>query len=138
MADTLILPQPTYYKDPSTFEIKLNLSQDNIGDLIKAKSALLESNKMLIQSIKNDDGDLMCSFIFGDQEGFSDKITYNLLGKINKENIELPFNSEIFRDILSANKDSENTTLQINSQGMIKMNFENENIKSEYYMLRIE
>jgi len=138
LADTLILPQPTYYKDPDTFEIKLNLTQDNIGDLVKAKSALLESDKMLIKSSINSDGDPICSFIFGDQEGFSDKITYNMVGEINKNDVELPFNSEIFRDILNVNKDSTQTSLKINSQGMIKMNFQTNDIDSEYYLLRIE
>jgi hypothetical protein len=71
-------------------------------------------------------------------EGFSDKITYNVPCTSYYSNIQLPFNSLIFRDILKSNKDCENAMLKINKDGMMKMNFDSLNIKSEYYLLRNE
>jgi len=138
LADTLILPKATYYEDPDNFEVELELSKENLIDLVKAKNALAESNKMLIKTSQNEDGDPICEFVFGDQEGFSDKITYRMVGEISETGLEVPFNSEMFKDILHVNKDSDITTLKLNSQGMIKLNFENDQILSEYYLLRVE
>jgi hypothetical protein len=138
LADVLVLPKPVYYNEPSDFAIKLELSKENLIDLVKGKNALAESDKMLIQTLKNEDGDPICEFVFGDQEGFSDKITYRMMGEISELDLELPFNSEAFKDILHVNKDSEFTTLNVDSKGMIKLNFENDQIVSEYYLVRTE
>lgn len=138
LADTMVLPKSPYYEDPDNFEVELTLEKEHIQNLVKAKSALVDSNKMLIKTSNNEDGDPICDFIFGDQEGFSDKISYRMNGDISEIGIEIPFNSESFKDILHVNKDSEQTTLKINAEGMVKLNFENESIASEYYLLREE
>ncbi len=41
-------------------------------------------------------------------------------------------------DILNANKDQENGTLKLSKIGMLKLNFNSEDIKSEYFVARNE
>ena len=55
----------------------------------------------------------VCEFIFGDNTGFSNKITYQLNGKITDNNISIPFDSDIFKDILNSNKDHESRYIKI-------------------------
>lgn len=138
LADTMILPKSTYYQDPDTFEVELILEKQDLNNLVKAKKALAESDKMLVVTKQDEDGNNICEFLFGDQEGFSDKITYYMNGSIQMLDIELPFNAEIFKNILNVNKDLIKGTIKINSEGMMKLNFETEYINSEYYMLRTE
>jgi len=138
LADTMVIPKSTYYEDPESWDMEVELSNEDIHGLIKAKSALLESDKMLINSAVDQEIGSRCEFVFGDMEGFSDKITYNVPCTSYYSNIQLPFNSLIFRDILKSNKDCENAMLKINKDGMMKMNFDSLNIKSEYYLLRNE
>ena len=76
LADILILGKNTYYEDPESFEIELDLSKEDIDALIKAKNALTDINSMLITSTTDMDGTNICEFIFGDNTGFSNKITY--------------------------------------------------------------
>lgn len=138
LADTMIIPKSTYYEDPDTWDMQVDLTNEDINGLIKAKSALADSDKMLIQSALDQEGGKRCEFVFGDMEGFSDKISYNIPCSFEETNIQLPFNSLIFRDILKANKDCEEATLRINKEGMMKLNFTNMNLKSEYFLLRNE
>tara|TARA_R100001591_G_scaffold108631_4_gene118288 strand:+ start:837 stop:1562 length:726 start_codon:yes stop_codon:yes gene_type:complete len=139
LADTLILGKNTYYDDPEEgFDIELDLSQEDIDHLIKAKSALSDVNNMLINSTTDIDGNLVCEFIFGDSTGFSNKITYQMNGKVKENDISVPFDSDIFKDILNANKDQENGTLKLAKIGMLKLNFNSEDIKSEYFVARNE
>ena len=37
--------------------------------------------------------------------------------------VRLPFNSDIFKDILNANKDIDNCSINISKQGMMKIAF---------------
>ena len=138
LADILILGKNTYYEDPESFEIELDLSKEDIDALIKAKNALTDINSMLITSTTDMDGTNICEFIFGDNTGFSNRISYQIQGNISKSSIEIPFDSDIFKDILNANKDMDSGTLKLSEVGMLKLNFNSEEIKSEYFVARNE
>ena len=138
LADILILGKNTYYEDPESFEIELELTNEDIDHLIKAKNALAEVSNMLITSTTDMDGTNICEFIFGDNTGFSNKITYQVQGKITKSGIEIPFDSDIFKDILNSNKDMDSGTLKLSEQGMLKLNFYSDEVESEYFVARNE
>ncbi len=138
LADILILGKNTYFEDPDSFEIEIELTSEDITHLIKAKSALTDVNNMLITTTTDFDGDNVCEIIFGDNTGFSTKITYQLRGNITKSDIQIPFDSDIFKDILNANKDMESSTLKISEIGVLKLNFYSEEVNSEYFIARNE
>jgi|TARA_R100000742_G_C4278886_1_gene102348 hypothetical protein len=138
LADILILGKNTYYEDPDSFEMVIDLTNEDIEHLIKAKNALSDVNNMLITSTTDMDGTNICEFIFGDNTGFSNKITYQLQGNISKSGIEIPFDSDVFKDILNSNKDMDNGTLKLTEQGMLKLNFHSEETESEYFIARNE
>lgn len=138
LADPLILPKTTWYEDPEQYEINLNLIQDDVEHLIKAKSALADVDNMLITTNSDFDGNNICEFIFGDNTGFSNKITYQAQGDILQNDINIPFNSNIFTDILKANKDMDGANLQVSIKGMMKLTFQSEDINSYYYIARNE
>lgn len=138
LADILILGKTTWYKDPESYDIELELTSEDIDALIKAKGALLDVNNMLITSTIDHNGDLTCKFIFGDNNEFSNKISYQISGKITKDNISIPFNSDIIKDILNSNKEMVNAKIKISELGMMNIEFTSENIQSSYYIARNE
>ena len=138
LADILILGKNKYYGDPESFEVKLDLTPEDIGRLIKAKSALNDVNNMLITTTTDLDGNNVCEFIFGDNTGFSNKITYQILGDISQTDMSIPFDSEVFKDILNANKDQDGGTLKLSDVGIMKLNFSSKEIESEYFVARNE
>ncbi len=138
LADILILGKDTYHKDAEDYQILLSLTKEDISHLIKAKNALLDVNNMLITTTTDMDGEDICEIIFGDNTGFSNKITYQLRGNIKKNNISLPFDSEIFKDILNSNKDMEVGTLYVSEIGVMKLSFSTKETESEYFVARNE
>jgi|TARA_R100000081_G_scaffold29804_1_gene13626 hypothetical protein len=138
LADTLILGKNTYYNDPDEYEIQLDLTPEDIDHLIKAKNALSEVNSMLITTTTDFDSNNICEFIFGDNTGFSNKISYQMNGKITDNAISIPFDSDIFKDILNSNKDQDSGTLKLSKTGVLKLNFMSDDIKSEYFVARNE
>lgn len=139
LADVLILGKNTYYNDPAKWAIEINLNPEDIDNLIKAKNALADVDNMLISTNKDLDGNYICEFIFGDNTGFSNKITYQItLGTDHVDSFSIPFDSNVFRDILAANKDQESSTLKLSSEGILKLNFYSEDLTSEYFVARNE
>jgi hypothetical protein len=139
LADTLILGKNVWYEDPEDLDIDIILEPEDIDHLIKAKNALGDIDNMLITTTTDFDSNNICEFIFGDNTGFSNKITYQVNnGKIEKNDLSIPFNSDIFKDILNNNKDQSFCTLKLSNTGILKIEFESESIKSEYFVARNE
>ena len=135
LSDALLIGKVGTINMPE-FVVKLNLTSENIDNLIKAKSALSQVDNMLVTTTTNLDGENVCEFIFGDESGHNNKITYQILGDITEQNLKIPFNSDTFKTILNANKDMEEGELNISSMGLIEMKFKSDSISSEYYMVR--
>ena len=116
--------------------VELNLTQEDIINIIKAKSALAQIDNMLVTTTTNLDGDNVVEFVFGDESGHNNKITYQVLGDIKETDIKLPFNSDTFKTILQANKDMDGGKLLLSSMGLIRLDFELDDISSKYFMVR--
>ena len=116
--------------------VELDLTPEDVENLIKAKSALSGVDNMLVTTTKNLDGENVCEFVFGDESGHNNKITYQILGNIQEEGLKIPFNSDMFKTILHSNKDMGGGLLKLSSMGLMSFNFTSEEIESEYFMLR--
>ena len=73
------------------FVVELELTNENVENLIKAKSALSGIDNMLATTTKDLDGVDVCEFIFGDESGHNNKITYQIPGNITDTNLKIPF-----------------------------------------------
>jgi hypothetical protein len=118
------------------YVVELDLTTEDVDNLIRAKSALAQIDNMLITTTENLDGETVCEFVFGDTQGHNNKITYQISGNISNPNIKLPFNSDMFKTILQANKDAEGGTLKLSEMGLMNLKFDSETISSEYFMVR--
>ena len=116
--------------------VELNLTQEDIDNLIKAKSALSGIDNMLITTTTDLDNENVVEFVFGDESGHNNKITYQVKGDIKEQDIKLPFTSDIFKTILHANKDMSGGKMYLSSMGLIQMDFELEDISSRYFIVR--
>ena len=116
--------------------VKLDLTQEDVVNIIKAKSALSQIDNMLVTTTTNLDGENVVEFVFGDESGHNNKITYQVLGDVKETDLKLPFNSDTFKTILQANKDMDGGQLLLSSMGLMRLNFDLDNISSNYFMVR--
>ena len=139
LASPSIIPKISFYKDLD-WDMELDLSRDDIDNLLKAKNALSEYNSLVIEGIKNLDGKTVCQFTFGDNTDFSSKVTYQIDGEVSDEflMLEIPFDSHKLKEILNVNKDSDSTKFYLSSKGLAKFTFDNEEMSSVYYITRNE
>ena len=135
VSDPLLVPKVGTVNIPE-FVVNLDLSKEDIDNLIKAKSALQGIDNMLITTTTNLDGENVCEFVFGDEHGHNNKITYQISGNITEESMKIPYNSDTFKTVIHANKDMEEGTMKISSMGLIEFKFKTDEVSSEYYMVR--
>ncbi len=136
LSDMLLIPKVGSVNEPKEWEVEIELTNEDVSQLIRAKSALSDVDNMVFKTTTDLDGNLVCEVIFGDGHGHSNKITYQLNGNVKEGGINVPFDSSMFKTILSANKDMEEGTLKLAKGGLLQLNFSTENISSEYFMIR--
>lgn len=136
LADSLLIGRTGRVESPDEWDITISLTKEDIRNLVKAKGALLDVDNMLIKSFKTEDQTPVCKFIFGDESGYSNKITYQIPGVMTDFDIEIPFSSTIFRSILKSNKEADEGHILIFAEGLMKLEFVEEGIKSNYFLVR--
>jgi len=133
LSDLMLAPKVGKVK-PLEFNVELRI-KDHLDNLIKAKEAqpnvdtlnIIGENKKIL-------------FVFGEDNNFSNKVTYEIPTTENVK-FKLPFGSDLFKEILVANKDinTDQSTLSINKEGLIKFGFSKNDsyiIQTEYYLTR--
>lgn len=138
LADPIVMNKVSYIKDPNDYDIIVEIDSVIINNLIKAKNALVDEELVKVRTRKGLISEYECILVFGDDESYSNIIEYKLEGEIKEDNINLPFNSNKLKEILSANKDMTHGVLKINKLGLMKLEFEKEGLNSEYFILRNE
>jgi hypothetical protein len=146
LADTLTIPKSGTYNGSQDFHLETSLDKEMIIALIKAKSALDDSSTVMIQSYHSLDGDFQLELIFGGDIEYSNKVSYFIPNIIQKDvpkefmsslsEYKIGFNSDLMKDILNVNKDANEAKLYINLDGLMKLEFTTENIKSTYYIVQ--
>jgi len=137
LADPLLIGKVGSVSEPE-WNAVLPLEKEFVDNLVKAKNALSGVDAMTVLIDKDLNGDNMCVFTFGDEKGHNNKITYQMYGKITYEKVEIPFNSDMLRNILKENKDLEEGNIYLSYQGLMKLEFKSEDTLCEYYMVRKE
>jgi hypothetical protein len=137
LSDILLIRKVNTVNTPQ-WDIKVNLEPEDISNLIKAKMALPQINYMSILPSTNLNGDNILEFIFGGESNYNDKIDYHIESEVlnSPKSTPIPFDSNIFKSILSVNKDMESSTIYFNSEGLIKFEFSKEDIYCEYFLVR--
>jgi len=135
LADALLIPRVGSVNQPP-YDVKLELTSEDVFNLVKARSAMSETANLIMSTTKDLDGDPVCEVIFGEEGGHENKISYQLRGVINEIGVKVPFDLDKFRDILNVNKNSDEGLIQLSSKGLMKLTFKVGKITSTYFMIR--
>jgi len=115
LADILTVPKTGAYSGSEEWDIEINLENETIIALIKAKSALSESTTVVINPYKSLDGDPQLELTFGGDIEYANKVSYYLnINKNTNQDFELAFNSDLLKEILSCNKDATESKMYVN------------------------
>ena len=137
LADILTIPKTGAYNGSNEFEIELELTNEIISALIKAKSALAESTTVMINPYSSLDGDPQLELTFGGDIEYANKVSYYLnINKNTNQDFELAFNSDLLKEILSCNKDATESRMYVNLEGLIKLEFKTDKTTSTYYIVK--
>ena len=141
LADTMIIPKAGELNDDTEWNIEAPLDNESINAIVKAKSALVDSDTVVFKPYTNADNELQLEMQFGGNVEHANKVSF-YLPNLTQQNVpsqyKLYYNSELIKEILYCNKDMVSGTLSINLEGLIKLEFQNGIISSTYYLVQKE
>ena len=125
-------PQP---KGVPTFDVEIVINEKFIDRFNRAKSALPTADSFTLKNSK--DGELQ--LVLGYSNNNTDRITMPVETAEGKGTLTKPihFQSNVLKEILSANDESEIASLQVSERGLAHIEFNGDKYKSSYYMVAI-
>ena len=141
LADTMIIPKPGEYIGDGVYNITADLDNESINAIVKAKSSLADSDTVVFKPFTNDDGDLQLEMQFGGNIEYSNKVSFylpNIQTNNLPHNFQAHYYSDTVKEIMYCNKDVAGGKMSINLDGVMKLEFNNGNLKSEYYIIQKE
>ena len=142
LADLMIIPKAGEFIGDEQYNIEASLDNESINAIVKAKSALADTDTVVFQPVINAATlETQLEMVFGGNIEHSNKVSFYLP---DIETTDLPpmfkvhYNSNLIKEIMYCNKDVANCTMGINLDGVMKLAFDNGSIKSEYYLVAKE
>ena len=141
LADTMIIPKTGNYVGDGQYNIEASLDNESINAIVKAKSALAETDTVVFKPFTNDDGDLQLEMLFGGNIEHSNKISFyipDITTHSLPSDFKVHYNSNMIKEIMYCNKDVSSCTMGINLDGVMRLAFDSGKIQSEYYIVAKE
>lgn len=125
-------------KNVPPFTVDIILSEEFIDTFNTAYSAIGDeaTSFTLIMSKKKQ----KLEMVLGYKQNLSDRIALEVATTAGKDTVKAPisFDAKLLKEILSANNEVKNPTLQVSESGLASITFDQDPFKSQYYMIKID
>ncbi len=136
LADLHLIPPTPKISEPEVYDISFNLTSEFISDFNNAKKALGDIKRFTVEA--NQLGENYVTFRLGESSSFSNKIKFNTHTDSKFNLNAIPFEANLFNEVLLANKDSDGGKFELSHQGLIKLTFKEKEIESTYFLVGLE
>ena len=133
LSDKSVINQPPALKQLPDFQVKIKVDRQFISRFISGKGALSDTETFTVLSDGTD-----TKVIIGYASINTNRVTIPV-ETTSSSNIEkVSFNANLFKDVLTANKECESATLYVAQDGLSKINFKVDDYDATYYLVAVQ
>lgn len=132
LADLSVIPNVPDLKQTPDFNVKIDLDEGFITKFIRAKGALPDENTFTLVCT-----DGKTQIVLGHSNINTNRITIDVDAECEGDIDPISFSATYLKEILVANKDATDATLNISSEGLSHIHFEVDEYTSDYYLVEI-
>ncbi len=133
LADISVVPVVPELKKLPPMDFTITLDEKFVNTFIRAKGALSEVDTFTVIS---EGKDTTATVVIGHSNLNTNRIAINATTDKTVELAPINFSAKYFKEILVANKDATNGTLEVSSKGLARATFEVDNISTVYYLVQ--
>jgi len=135
LADTTVIPAvPSINAEPQ-YEISIPVNEEFVSKFIKAKNALPESENFGV-----DCKDGKVQFIMNYSSINTNRIKFDIQCDADgcKDMDTVCFSSNLFKEILQANRDADTGKLEVSAAGLARVSFSSQTYTATYYLVQLQ
>ena len=133
LTDTSIINEPPTLKSIPEFELNIDVTPQFINKFIAGKGALGETDNFTILT-----NGISVKVVIGYSSVNTNRVTIPVTTTKVSDIENVSFNANIFKEVLSANKECESATLEVSSEGLSRITFKVDDYTSTYYLVAVQ
>ena len=133
LSDLSVINQPPALKQLPEFQVKIKVNTKFITKFISGKGALPETDTFTV--ITDDDG---VKIVIGYSAINTNRVTIPVETETFEDINKVSFNANLFKEVLSANKECESATLEVSQEGLSRINFKVDEYDVIYYLVAVQ
>ena len=130
LSDTSIISKPPQLKTVPNFELKIDVTPNFMNKFIAGKGALVDTDNFTVITNGSE-----TKLVIGYASINTNRVIIPVTTKESSNIDNVSFNANIFKEILSANKECESATLQVSSEGLSKISFNVDDFSVTYWLV---
>ena len=135
LADPAVIPGTPDIKDPEQFSVSFDVSDEFITRFVKSKDALSDLDTFTVRTREGFTGK---ELVFTVGTNITNTIEFTVENaKINESFENIPFDSNLLKEILKANRDYDSGEIRISKNGLLDAHFNcGDDLNTGYYLVR--
>ena len=133
LSDLSVINQPPELKQLPEFQVKIKVDTKFITKFIAGKGALPETDTFTV--ITDDDN---VKIVIGYSVINTNRVTLPVETETFEKIDKVSFNANLFKEVLSANKECESALLEVSEQGLSRISFNVDDYSVVYYLVAIQ
>ena len=134
MSDLSVIAEPPALKKLPEFDTQIKLDNHFIETFIKGKSALSDVDSFTI--LTNKEGNL--EVVIGYSSMNTNRINIPVESVSNNLSESISFNANLFKEVLSANRECTSAVLEVSNEGLARVNFKVDDYDTNYYIVAMK
>ena len=133
LSDTSIINEPPQMKMIPEFELSLNVTPQFINKFIAGKGALSDTDNFTVITDGTD-----TKLVIGYSSVNTNRVTIPVTTSKSGDIENVSFNANLFREVLSANKECESAKFEVSGDGLSRISFKIDDYESTYYLVSVQ
>ena len=130
LSDTSIISKPPQLKTVPNFELKIDVTPNLMSKFISGKGALAETDDFTVITDGSE-----TKIVIGYASINTNRVTIPVTTQESNNIDNVSFNANIFKEVLTANKECESATLEVSSEGLSKITFRVDDFSVTYWLV---
>jgi hypothetical protein len=133
LSDLSVINRPPDLKKLPEFQVQIKVDSTFINKFIAGKNALPDTDYFAVLT-----DDVGVKLVIGYAEINTNHVTLPVSTETYDVIDTIFFNADLFREVLSANKECESATFEVSDQGLSRINFKVDDYDATYYLVAIQ
>jgi hypothetical protein len=136
LSDLMLIETVPTINEPASYDADVHIDSEFINKFANAKKALGDVKQFTVKT-ETKDGVTELLIVIGDGNGYANKIKFKTVCESMFGLDEIPFPADVMMEVLKANEEANSGTINISSEGLMKISFKEDSIESTYYLVRL-